>query len=621
MHCTTTPPTRAVRNEPPAPSRLRHRWVFLQTDLLLEDQLQAAEAILPRAAAAGYNGVVLSDGKLSYLDSLGTLGPTYLPHLAEFRARAEALGLDIIPLASNPGTAGGLLLHDPDLAEGMPVSNVPYAVSHGVATLVPDPGAALANGDFQETAEGRLAGFELQEGFGSATVLDPGAPHNGHPSLRMEPSLMPPSPAPMERIAQQVNVIPGHQYRLSVWVRTAGFSNPGNAGVYVLDPTGRELAYGRLAAVADQDWTLFQTAFVPPRAGQIAVYFGVWGTSAGSLWWADATLESVGLLNIVRRPACPLRVSSADGHEYKEGVDYAAFRDPFLGKVPWPGSFSVAQAPPRFTLPPGSGIKENTWIWASGTVAKVFGASGAAACLGSPAVAALYAKEINNQAASLGPAGIFFGHSEIPILDQDADCQELHLDAGPLLAGNLHTLGRLVEQARPGSEMYVWSDMVNPYQNARRGYDLVKGDLEGAWVGLPRRLVIVNWDFQHPAESVSFFEGLGLDQILAGYYDGQAGSISEWLAQARMSRGLAGVMYTTWVGDYSALEAFAQAAFPAPSGRATGSSRDAGPGSPGSATPSRRGGPQTRMPIQGRSSGRGSPASSPAPEPPGSTGT
>ena len=57
----------------------------------------------------------------------------------------------------------------------------------------------------------------------------------------------------------------------------------------------------------------------------------------------------------------------------------------------------------------------------------------------------------------------------------------------------------------------------------------------------------------------------GHGQILAGYYDDDVQVIKPWLAQARESHGLTGVMYTTWRHEYRDLEAFAAAAgFPVP---------------------------------------------------------
>ena len=60
---------------------------------------------------------------------------------------------------------------------------------------------------------------------------------------------------------------------------------------------------------------------------------------------------------------------------------------------------------------------------------------------------------------------------------------------------------------------------------------------------------------------MEFFSSLGCKQILAGYYDGPPDSIKAWLSDGAKVKGIAGVMYTTWVGNYNDLEAFAKAAW------------------------------------------------------------
>ena len=73
--------------------------------------------------------------------------------------------------------------------------------------------------------------------------------------------------------------------------------------------------------------------------------------------------------------------------------------------------------------------------------------------------------------------------------------------------------------------------------------------------------MIVNWNSGGRSSSIPFFAGLGHPQILAGYYDGPVDDIKGWLAEAAKNRGSNGVLYTTWVGNYADLEAFAKAAW------------------------------------------------------------
>ncbi len=83
------------------------------------------------------------------------------------------------------------------------------------------------------------------------------------------------------------------------------------------------------------------------------------------------------------------------------------------------------------------------------------------------------------------------------------------------------------------------------------------GPWYGSWDGLPSRVLIANW-LHNNADSLKFFAERGQAQILAGYYDADPKRIVSWLQTAAPVRGVCGVMYTTWVNDYSQLEAFLQ---------------------------------------------------------------
>ena len=56
-------PTQAPADEP-----LSRRWLYLQQNLQVTENVPKVEAILRRAEKVGYNGVVLADYKLNILD-------------------------------------------------------------------------------------------------------------------------------------------------------------------------------------------------------------------------------------------------------------------------------------------------------------------------------------------------------------------------------------------------------------------------------------------------------------------------------------------------------------------------------------------------------------------------
>jgi hypothetical protein len=134
---------------------------------------------------------------------------------------------------------------------------------------------------------------------------------------------------------------------------------------------------------------------------------------------------------------------------------------------------------------------------------------------------------------------------------------------GQILADNVRRCADILRTADPGKPVYVWSDMFDPFHNAAKTgpYYLVKGDgpWYDSWQGLPKDVIVANWNMQTGkcVESLRHFDGLGNRQILAGYYDDDPARMTAWLHDAAGIHGLSGVMYTTWQQNYGDLERFA----------------------------------------------------------------
>jgi hypothetical protein len=193
-------------------------------------------------------------------------------------------------------------------------------------------------------------------------------------------------------------------------------------------------------------------------------------------------------------------------------------------------------------------------------------------CLTDPAVQAW--NKANAQA--LTPVfpkgtGVFMGYDEMRQGDSCDECRATNMTAGQLLAWNVQqTVQTLTGVWGVGTPFYFWDDMFSPYHNAVNDYYDVEGDLTGSWTGLPPGAIIMNW--QPTTQSLTFFSGTdtsvtpaqphSFQQIIAGYYDSGDGATSatQEIQAAMGIRGLVGVMYTTWVPDYSQLAAYATAA-------------------------------------------------------------
>src|SRR5205085_10169775 len=137
--------------------------------LQVERSTDELAALIERAGKAGYNGVVVADYKLNILDRVP---PHYFRNVARVRKAAAAAKVEIIPAVFPVGYSDGLLAHDPNLAEGLPVKDAPFVVKGREAVLEPDPAARLRNGDLEDVKGDRFAGFSLQDDPGRTTFAD-----------------------------------------------------------------------------------------------------------------------------------------------------------------------------------------------------------------------------------------------------------------------------------------------------------------------------------------------------------------------------------------------------------------------------------------------------------------
>src|SRR5262249_31652328 len=236
------------------------------------------------------------------------------------RAAREA-GLEIIPAVFPVGYSAGVLAHDPNLAEGLPVKDAPFVVRGRAA--VPDAAAAarLVNGGLEEGKGDRFAGFNLQDSPGKVTFADRAVVHGGKVSCRMQ-DVGRNGPHGHARLAQRVRVRPFACYRFSCWVKTRDFAPAGAFRLLALGggKGGPALTFyeGRLKAT--EDWRRLEVVFNSLEETEVTLYAGQWGGRSGTLWVDDLALEELGLVNVLRRGGCPLAVRGADGRTaYEEG--------------------------------------------------------------------------------------------------------------------------------------------------------------------------------------------------------------------------------------------------------------------------------------------------------------
>lgn len=561
LHVMSTPSTQSLNATQPVNDSndviggLRYRWVFVRYELDVPGNLEKVLDVMRQAKADGYNGIVFSNlWSTDNLENLGNASPSYIAQLNTVKSTARSLGLELYPTVLTVGYASPILAIDPNLVEGLPVKDALYVVHNGQATLVPDPPVSLPGGNFEYATNNLFYGWDSQSWPGTNTFADTNVTFNGTQTLRVEAN-------GISRVYETVNVSPYRQYLLSFWVKTEGVNDtvdmtPTITGV----DDNRTLAYPETIANSTQDWAQVNITFDSLDNSQVQISLGTWDWHGGTMWFADAQLQEIGMVNIIRRSEYPLVVESENGTIYKEGVDYEPVSDPLLGVDPSPGYYSIYHQPPAIILTPNSSIQEGELLRVSYYVAGTTDGGQVAISLTDPGARTLFQKELYSVYNILQPQGFFLNYNEIRVGNWED--RPVPMTEGQVIADSMEENENVIHSINPNLKVFVWSDMFDPYQNANDNQGLINGTCFGSYEGLGNSTV-VNWNYgNNRTESLQFFADLGNPQILAGYYDGDAPPISQWLQEARsVNATVDGVMYTTWNDDYSQLDEFANDAW------------------------------------------------------------
>lgn len=517
------------------PSRLQKRWLFVWRDMSDPREVERMIARFPEAGTDGYNGVVFSCN--------------VAPSMAdELKQAATANGLELIAVVM-----GGA--HDRNYVEGVPVKDAVFIVRGSHAVLQPDETARVLNGGFEQANESQFTDWTLQDDAGITTFADHDVVHSGTASLRMENIGR--NPCQHCRVAQAIRLKPFRQYHISFWAKTRNLS-PADAEVKLLSAdASSSISFETFHVDATQDWKHYDLVFNSLDHNMGRLYLGCWAGKSGLLWWDDVQIEEIALVNLLRRPGCPLTVEGEDGTKYEEGRDYYRVIDRLLN--PW----QPYHQPPLLTLTSSSRIHQKERLRVSYYHPLIAYEDRVNYCLSEPKVFNNWEAEVKQANDLFHPEAYLMSHDEIRVMNQCALCQSKHMTAGELLAWNVHRAAGIIRKIRPDAEIWVWSDMFDPMHNAVDHYFAVKGTLAGSWKGLDKDIGIVNWNGAAQGKNCAFFAALGLRQILSGYYDSDddGAGIAQWLANTRGVPGIAGVMYTTWQDKYGAMREWGEKAW------------------------------------------------------------
>jgi len=522
-------PTEQVRPQ------MQSRWLFVWRDMSDPKEVDRVIARLPQAKAGGYNGVVLSYN----------VAEEKAPALREAAARN---GLDLVAIVM-----GGP--HDRNYMEGVLSKDALFVAQDGRATLVPDNPTKVVNGDFEDATGDHFNGWGFQDDEGVTTFADHAVVHGGKTAMRME------SIGKNEyrhcRIAQPLQLQPHRQYRISFWVRTEDMV-PADPEVKVLTKDAQYgISFQTFRAQKTQDWTHYDLVFNSLEHSDAMLYVGSWYGKNGKLWWDDLSIEEIGLINVLRRPGCPVTVRGENGVTYEEGRDYERIVDPNLH--PWIAYHEV----PVIRLTADGRISDGERLRVSYYHPIIVYEDRLTGCISEPRILEDWREEIAEADKLLHPAAFLMSHDEMRVMNQCASCQAMGMTPGHLLAWNVRKAAQIIRDARPDAGIWVWSDMFDPQHNAVDHYYAVNGSLAGSWEGLDSDVGIVNWHGGLMGKNCPFFADLGLKQILSGYYDGDedGSAITQWLDATKDVPGIVGAMYTTWEDRYDAMGAWAAKAW------------------------------------------------------------
>lgn len=532
----------------PAP-KYERRWVWVMANLMVEKEADRVVGLIEKAENAGYNGLVLADYKMNLLDQVQ---PHYFPNAKRVLAAAAKAKIEIIPAIAPIGYSNGLLMHDVNLAEGMPVENAPFVVRNGEARIAADPDLKFSAGDMEKTRGDVIVGINYQDEPGKQSFADHEVKHGGKTSFRID------NPPGNCRLIHGLKVRPHASYRLSAWVKTQGWIAPGNFRLMAngAGGKGRQLSFHEGGIERDQDWKLVEVVFNSQDFADIAIYAGVYGGGSGKLWIDDFRIEEMGLVNVLRRDGCPFSVTSDDGKTvYVEGKDFAPVADPKLGRVPYAGEYEFNHEAPPIRIVKGSRIKDGQTVRVSWYHPIATLSNQVMCCVSEPKVYDILRDQARRVNAVYHPKTVLLSHDEIRMMNWCKLCQSRKMTPGAMLADNVRRCRQIANDAMPGAEILVWSDMFDPFANALPSYYLVNGTLEGSWEGLDKSVTIVNWNGGKPQQSLKFFADRGHKQVIAGYYDADD-NFAKWDEAARGVPGVLGFMYTTWQGRYDDLERY-----------------------------------------------------------------
>ncbi len=514
---------------------MAHRWLFFWNDMTKQAEVERMIARFPKAQEVGFNGVVFP----------AKLAPAKPRELKE---AAKRHGLALIPVIMGRSM-------DTHYTEGLPIRDALFVASDGVLRFQPDNPTTVRNAGFERVRSDDFAYWTLFSDAGKRAFVEHKVVHSGRIAVYMVPD------SGHCYLSQRVRLQPFRHYRASLWTRTLGLLPSGQGvGITVTDPKSRQqLTYQNTRVKPFEEWTEHHVIFNSLDHTEAIISLGAYFPGqSGQLWMDDFTLEEIPLVNVLRRPGCPIIIRGENGTRYEEGRDFTPIVDSrFHVRDPY-------HEPPVVLLTPDTRIQDGERLRVSYYHPSMIYEFKNSGCLSEQKIYEEWREQVTMLRDLFHPLGYLMDYDEVRVANWCEACHSRGMTPGQLLADHLRRSAQIIREVQPGAEMWLWGDMVDPMANAVDGYFLCNGTMRGSWEGLDPDMGIINWYSPLLGANCGFFADRGLRQILSdngGEGDMDGSVIEEWKKRTRHISGIAGVMYTTWHDNYDAMETWAAKAF------------------------------------------------------------
>lgn len=518
-----------------------YRWFYMDTALQDENEENRVASIINVAAEHGLNGLVLPF-KRNYSENGASM-----ERLLKIKKLCDAKKIEIIPMVFAVGYGAYVLAQNKNLAEGIPVQEDIYRVQGGTARFIPQSSAVIKNSGFEDFTNNRATEYKLQDGPGEISFIDTVCRRSGNSSLRFENFQL--SPHGLGRIMQEIPVVPHKCYRVSCWVRSSNLKPANCFSIQIYGSDKRQLIPERFKLDGNGEWEKLTVGFNSLDYRFLQIYVGVWGGQSGRFWLDDLKVENISLVNVIRRPGTPVTVKNVKtGLVYQEGKDYAAIDDPNNDR-------EFDHDGPSLAILPAGRIRDGETLAVSYYHSIVI-QHRTPLCMSEPEVYDIWRNELELVNKIFSPHRYFLKIDEIRAGGSCWACKKRNLTMGQILGDCVTRQYAMIRDSNPNASVLIWSDMLDPTQNAHDRYFDVEGSFDQSWMYIPKGIVIMCWNYKKRDLSLEHFERNGFQTMAAAYYDQDLDNISNWLESLKKTPHSTGIMYTTWANHYDLLGRF-----------------------------------------------------------------